>query len=310
MSSYYNPTLPLRPIYNQTTFKHSSLLPFREVRNLYPYDLSMLVLYNSPFITIYANNVAIGSLSASGGLVLPKLNVNRIYFYDTTYTSTYYSVLKRTTTDIGTKRGFKINTFAVEDGMYFGGTSTIGDLNLTRLFLRCNGSSISEIQNPNGNLKINRHGIQFGGINTGPQETNSAQISSGIHRANYMNIKGASTGTLNSTSRVAFIADNVEIINDGKITFSNSNIQFGPQYGSLNIQTYSITTSFNAYTFALPSGYTYTSGDYIDLQVLSPANTGRVVYQFAGVSGSTATFNISTTSARNIDFRLVIIKWY
>ena len=47
-----------------------------------------------------------------------------------------------------------------------------------------------KIQTPNGQLKINQHGIQFGGNNTTGKELNSAQISAGLHIADSLNIVG------------------------------------------------------------------------------------------------------------------------
>jgi hypothetical protein len=58
------------------------------------------------------------------------------------------------------------------------------------------------ISNPNGQLKIGRQGIMFGGPNTTGQETSSAQISAGLHQPNSLNIVGMSRGTNRYTRRV------------------------------------------------------------------------------------------------------------
>jgi len=48
-----------------------------------------------------------------------------------------------------------------------------------------------DIQNPNGQMKISRQGIMFGGTNT-DREFNSGQISAGLHVADSLNIVGMS----------------------------------------------------------------------------------------------------------------------
>ncbi len=48
-----------------------------------------------------------------------------------------------------------------------------------------------DMQNPNGQMKISRQGIMFGGPNEG-REVNSAQITAGLHEANSLNIVGMS----------------------------------------------------------------------------------------------------------------------
>ena len=63
----------------------------------------------------------------------------------------------------------------------------VGNLNIKT-------GGMGSIQGPDGNLRINRHGIIFGGANDNTRELNSAQISAGIHEANKLNIVGMSTG--------------------------------------------------------------------------------------------------------------------
>jgi hypothetical protein len=54
--------------------------------------------------------------------------------------------------------------------------------------------NLADIQTPNGNLRINRHGIMFGGANAAGKESNSAQISAGTHAPNSLNFVGMSSG--------------------------------------------------------------------------------------------------------------------
>ena len=53
-------------------------------------------------------------------------------------------------------------------------------------------SNNSDIRNPGSELKISRQGLIFGGTNSG-RETNSAQISAGLHVPNSLNIVGMSS---------------------------------------------------------------------------------------------------------------------
>jgi hypothetical protein len=50
-----------------------------------------------------------------------------------------------------------------------------------------------DIMKPDGNLKLNKFGIMFGGNNVSGREHNSAQISAGVHESNSLNIVGMSS---------------------------------------------------------------------------------------------------------------------
>jgi phage host-nuclease inhibitor protein Gam len=58
-----------------------------------------------------------------------------------------------------------------------------------------------DMRNPNGQMKITRQGIMFGGPNSGKQ-IDSAQISAGRHVPNSLNVVGMSSGTGGSDRRV------------------------------------------------------------------------------------------------------------
>ncbi len=60
---------------------------------------------------------------------------------------------------------------------------------------------VGDIKNPNGQLKLSRSGVMFGGNNNGTEE-NSGQISAGIHIPNSLNIVGMSTGKDVKTRRI------------------------------------------------------------------------------------------------------------
>lgn len=68
-------------------------------------------------------------------------------------------------------------------------------------------SSISRIQTPNGNLKINNQGIMFGGKNK-DKEINSCQIIAGVHDDNALCIVGM--GTVGQKRKVK-VWDNLEV---------------------------------------------------------------------------------------------------
>jgi hypothetical protein len=68
------------------------------------------------------------------------------------------------------------------------------------------GGTSDHIQTPDGNLKITKDGIMFGGTNNG-KELNSAQISAGKHERNSLNIVGMSSGTGYQDRRVDIWAE-------------------------------------------------------------------------------------------------------
>jgi hypothetical protein len=59
-----------------------------------------------------------------------------------------------------------------------------------------------DMHGPNGQMKITRQGIMFGGPNDGSKEVNSAQISAGRHVPNSLNIMGMSSNKNASTRKV------------------------------------------------------------------------------------------------------------
>jgi len=65
----------------------------------------------------------------------------------------------------------------------------------------------AKIKNPDGKLKINNQGIQFGGPNVAGRETNSAQISAGLHVPDSLNIVGMSSDGSESNRKVDMWAD-------------------------------------------------------------------------------------------------------
>jgi CHASE3 domain sensor protein len=71
-----------------------------------------------------------------------------------------------------------------------------------QVFINATGN----IQNPNGQMKISRQGIMFGGPNNG-KEVNSAQISAGLHQPNSLNIVGMSSGKGHQDRRVDMWAE-------------------------------------------------------------------------------------------------------
>jgi hypothetical protein len=59
-----------------------------------------------------------------------------------------------------------------------------------------------DMHHPNGQMKITRQGIMFGGPNDSSKELNSAQISAGRHRANSLNIVGMSSNRSSGTRKI------------------------------------------------------------------------------------------------------------
>ena len=100
-----------------------------------------------------------------------------------------------------------------------------------------------DIQNPNGQMKFSRHGIMFGGPNDA-RETNSAQITAGLHIPNSLNIVGMSSdknaasrridmwaeGGLNVTGGVNISGD--FNANSGKLTVGGTG-----DYNSMNLSS-------------------------------------------------------------------------
>jgi hypothetical protein len=65
-----------------------------------------------------------------------------------------------------------------------------------------------DMRNPNGQMKITRQGIMFGGPNNASKQVDSAQISAGRHVANSLNIVGMSSNKSAGTRRVDVWAEN------------------------------------------------------------------------------------------------------
>jgi hypothetical protein len=80
--------------------------------------------------------------------------------------------------------------------------------------LKVGGGGAGDIQTPDGNLKITKEGIMFGGNNNG-REINSAQISAGKHIANSLNIVGMSSGAGYQDRRIDAWAEGGFYIQEG-----------------------------------------------------------------------------------------------
>jgi len=117
-----------------------------------------------------------------------------------------------------------------------------------------------DIGNPNGQMKITRQGIMFGGPNEN-REGNSAQISAGLHHANSLNIVGMSADKGSGSRRVDMWAEG------GFSVFGPQKIN-GPRVDTehvLNKQTQ-------------PSGQSVNSrGGWIASDMGLPSNQTRVV---------------------------------
>jgi hypothetical protein len=99
-----------------------------------------------------------------------------------------------------------------------------------------------DMNNPNGQMKITRQGIMFGGPNTNGKETNSAQISAGRHVANSLNIVGMSSNNSSATRRVDVWAENGMHIrsNQGLKVYGHGR---ETSYGSVNNSWSHMTTT-------------------------------------------------------------------
>ena len=98
-------------------------------------------------------------------------------------------------------------------------------------FVSFPSGSLADIQNPDGNLRVNRHGIMFGGANAAGKEANSAQISAGVHGPgnNFLDIVGM--GNNSSDRRVRAWAEagfqiNGPVILNGGWSIDTSDGQF------------------------------------------------------------------------------------
>lgn len=320
MSAQYPPNL--KPIFNVSSYKHSSLIPFEEGLKFINLLLTEYFLFNSPSIAFYTNNIDTTNYLNTTELKIGKMNVNEMNFGNTNYTSTHYGTATQNTPH-GVKQGIKMNSSALEDGLYFGNdgsvSPTIGDLNITRLLLKCDSNVI--LSNPTANLRITRNSIQFGGINAGEQ-THSAYIASGVFRPDGLNIVGASTGGNGATRRLAFIARNVEI-RDGGL---RPNSLIAPPFSSLfnwgthfynkspRINISGLTTTPTNYTVPFPTGYIWNANDIFDLQIQDPITIrGTIWYHNTTVADITAgnlTFTIwaSQTNATPITICVHIIR--
>jgi hypothetical protein len=86
-----------------------------------------------------------------------------------------------------------------------------------------------DVKNPNGQMKITRQGIMFGGPNSAGKEINSAQISAGLHQANSLNVVGMSSNNNANTRRV-------DVFSEGGMNVrSNSGIQVSGHGRTTNI---------------------------------------------------------------------------
>jgi len=137
-----------------------------------------------------------------------------------------------------------------------------------------------DIRNPNGQLKISRQGIMFGGANTTGYQVDSAQISAGLHRPNSLNIVGMSDnkgknrkihmwaeGGLN-------IAGKVIAKNGLDLMVDNRNERLTPkQYRAKGIGKY---TEFKSGHNGLPGGFSF-----VETIVPWPDTSGGKVKQIA-----------------------------
>ena len=102
--------------------------------------------------------------------------------------------IRRTKGDWLRIHGTRNNGTAMYNGVQIntGGGLTIGSwARAPQGNIYTSGGKTSEIKHPNGQTKINSYGIMLGGDNKG-KETNSAQISAGLHKPNSLNIVGMS----------------------------------------------------------------------------------------------------------------------
>ena len=84
-----------------------------------------------------------------------------------------------------------------------------------------------DMKNPNGQMKITRQGIMFGGPNT-EREANSAQISAGLHAPNSLNIVGMTSDTNFNTRRV-------DMFSEGGFRVNGTQRINGPRFDEVNV---------------------------------------------------------------------------
>ncbi len=117
-----------------------------------------------------------------------------------------------------------------------------------------------DIQNPNGQTKISRWGIMFGGENN-DREVNSAQISAGLHHADSLNIVGMSANKDAASRRVDMWAEGGFSV-------------FGPQ----KVNGPKVDTDHILNKQAQPSGQSVSSrGGWIASDMGAPNDQNRVV---------------------------------
>jgi hypothetical protein len=194
-----------------------------------PQEVADLLKGDNTFMSSLGNKVAINAgLSAS---VATAINANQTVqtslttklTENTTFgnvianllttNNTYKNRLKGEPGNIGDENALKTalqpKTLWCADG-----TCTLQSPNKMGSF-EISGGDVEQIKGPNGNLKINKHGIMFGGANN-KTEFNSAQISAGIHEANSLNIVGMSNSA-GGNRRVHVWAEGGFIVNGRNI---------------------------------------------------------------------------------------------
>jgi hypothetical protein len=99
-----------------------------------------------------------------------------------------------------------------------------------------------DIKNPNGQMKITRQGLMFGGPNSVGKEVNSAQISAGLHTPNSLNVVGMSSNNNSNTRRVDVWSEGgINIRSNRGLTVHGNGRE--TSYGSVNSGWSHMTTS-------------------------------------------------------------------
>ena len=104
----------------------------------------------------------------------------------------------------------------------------------------------AKIQNPNGQLKMNNQGIQFGGPNN-DREINSAQISAGLHTPDSLNIVGMASNNDGQTRKIEMWAEGGFKVNGRNILSEIDDIRKllnMNQVGKLQARTDNDTTNY------------------------------------------------------------------
>ena len=154
-----------------------------------------------------------------------------------------------------------------------------------------NTGSDAHIRTPDSRLKMNQHGIQFGGKNKAGNETNSAQISAGLHVDHSLNIVGMTNGGDYNTRKIDTWAEGGFAIHGGGYTTLNLT-----KDGGLTLQN---TTGGSAGIYMAQVANSFVE-NAIPGDMIIRNNKGTMRFTHAGVTAGSSFGSAMTINNKNI----------